>query len=89
MNAPFLSDALARGVSWAVSYWWAYLPVLFAILSYIGWMDYQRKKFVMAIPWVLLEVIPPPDVPKSPKLAESIFAGLHGIYQGNLIWKKM
>jgi len=72
-----------------LSYWWTYTPVILASVSYTLWMDYQRKKFINGLTWVMLEVIPPPDVPKSPKLAESIFAGLHGTYGGNLAWKKM
>ena len=34
----------------------------------------------MNLKWVLLEIKPPPDVQKSPKIAESIFATLHSSY---------
>lgn len=83
-----LSEQLLDALMRALNYWWAYLPAVFAVASYQIWMYAQRKKFIMGLEWVILEVIPPPDVPKSPKLAESIFAGLHGIYTGSLSWKK-
>jgi hypothetical protein len=88
MTDPVLSEQFFRALKFALSYWWAYVPVIFAVSSYQIWMLYQKKKYLMGIEWVLLEIIPPPDVPKSPKLAESIFAGIHGIYTGSLAWKK-
>lgn len=88
MTDPVLSEQLLGAFSLALSYWWAYLPAVFVVASYQIWMYTQRKQFLMGMKWVLLEVIPPPDVPKSPKLAESIFAGMHGIYTGSLAWKK-
>ncbi|HXV27009.1 MAG TPA: hypothetical protein VD862_03255, partial [Candidatus Paceibacterota bacterium] len=73
----------------ALRYWWAYMPFVLAVASYQVWLAYQRKKFMLGMKWVLLEVVPPPEVLVSPKAAESIFAGLHGVYAGNLEWKKM
>lgn len=88
MTDPVLSEQLVRALGVALSFWWAYIPIIFAVMSYQIWMFYQREKFIMGLEWIILEVIPPPDVPKSPKLAESIFAGLHGIYTVPLSWKK-
>lgn len=45
-----------------------------------AWQRYVINKFISGIKWTLLEIKPPPDVEKSPKIAENIFAGLHGIY---------
>lgn len=84
-----LSDSLLGGLLAALRYWWAYVPIIMSIATYQMWMMYQRRKYLLGLDWVLIEIIPPPDVPKSPKLAESIFAGLHGIYGVGLAWKKM
>lgn len=82
------AEQISRSLHDAFLYWWAYMPVVLAVSAYQLWMFYQRRKFILGLKWVLLEIIPPPDVPKSPKIAESIFAGLHGVYAGNLDWKK-
>lgn len=52
-----------------------------------GWLFYIRKKYILSLKWVLLEVKPPPDVQKSPKIAENIFSGLHAVYTGPIGWK--
>lgn len=52
-----------------------------------GWLFYIRKKYILSLKWVLLEIKPPPDVQKSPKIAENIFAGLHGAYFRPMDWK--
>ncbi|HTP57074.1 MAG TPA: hypothetical protein VMJ72_02260, partial [Candidatus Paceibacterota bacterium] len=47
------------------------------------WASMTRAAFIAGLKWVLIEVIPPPDVPvSSPKAAENIFAGLHASYAG-------
>lgn len=89
MPEPLLSEQLLEGLNMASRYAWAYLPVVFGVACYQLWMLYLRRRFILGLTWVTLEVIPPPDVMKSPKLAESIFAGLHGVYKGNLPWRKM
>lgn len=52
-----------------------------------GWLFYIRKKYLFSIKWVLLEIKPPPDVQKSPKIAENIFAGFYGAFQSPKTWK--
>ncbi len=52
-----------------------------------GWLFYIRKKYILSLKWVLLSIKPPPDVQKSPKIAENIFSGLHAIYTGPISWK--
>jgi len=52
-----------------------------------AWLAYVTQKYLLSLNWVLLEVKPPPDVPKSPKAAESVFAGVHGTYLP-VKWKK-
>ncbi len=61
-------------------YWWLYLPILFGVGSVLGWMNYITHKYRLSLKWVLLEIKPPPDVQKSPKIAENIFSGLHASY---------
>lgn len=68
-------------------YWWIYLPILLFWLTIETWKLYIRHKYIISLEWVLLEVKPPPDVPQSPKIAENIFAGLHGIYLP-VTWKE-
>lgn len=53
-----------------------------------GWLDYKKEQYLRSIKWVLLEVKPPPDVQKSPKIAENIFSGLHGVYIKPINWRR-
>ncbi len=62
------------------TYWWLYLPVILVGTVIGGWRHYIKEKFIRNQKWILLEIKPPADVEKSPKIAESIFAGLHGTY---------
>jgi len=69
------------------TYWWIYAPILLVAGSIAGWLAYITQKYLMDLKWVLLEVKPPPDVQKSPKIAESIYATLHSSYLP-VNWKK-
>ncbi|MBI2670032.1 MAG: hypothetical protein HYX20_02740 [Candidatus Yanofskybacteria bacterium] len=68
-------------------YWWTFTPFLLFFGALDGWLFYVRKQYLLSIKWVLLEIKPPPDVQKSPKIAENIFAGLHALYTGSVSWK--
>lgn len=71
------------GLWLAVTYWWAWLPVMLGIAAYQSFFELKRAEFIAKIKWVLVEVIPPPEIPfSSPKAAESIFAGIHASYAG-------
>ena len=72
-----------------IAYWWVYLPVLLAIGVFTLWKDYVQTKYLLSLKWVLLEIKPPPDVLRSPKIAENFFSGLHGVYARSLKTKKM
>jgi hypothetical protein len=50
-------------------FYWAFKPL---------WLDHVQRKFVRSIPYVVLEIIPPQNIEKSPKLMESFFSGIHG-----------
>ncbi|TSC91890.1 MAG: hypothetical protein CEN90_5 [Parcubacteria group bacterium Licking1014_17] len=56
------------------------MPVILLLSALTAWRLYVVGKFKAGIKWILLEIKPPLDVEKSPKLAESIFAGIHGTY---------
>lgn len=59
--------------------WFLVFPPLLFFLFKILWLDYANKKYLSRIKWVLLEIIPPRDVEKSPLPMESIFAGFAGV----------
>lgn len=59
---------------WVFKIFLALLPILIvAVLAYIArafWLHYVRANFISGIEWVLLEIIPPRDVIRSPKAME-------------------
>lgn len=68
------------GVAWQVfSYiWYIVLPaMLFTLFEYF-WMYHIQTQYWLTQNWMLLEIIPSKDLEKSPKLMESIFAGIAG-----------
>ena len=83
-----LIDAVQTAISVALSYWWVYLPVILVLLLWKEWKEYRQDSYINKMEWVLLEITPPPEVQRSPKIAENMFAGFHGIYSKSLIWKK-
>jgi len=63
------------------------MPVLLFFVALESWLAYIRQKYLLSLKWVLLEIKPPPDVEKSPKIAENIFAGLHAAYIRPIPWR--
>jgi len=63
------------------------MPVLLFFVALESWLTYIRQKYLLSLKWVLLEIKPPPDVEKSPKIAENIFAGLHAAYIRPIPWR--
>jgi len=59
--------------------WFIVLPIAFYILFKVLWMDYVHDKFSSSIEYTLLEVTPPQNIEKSPKLMESLFLGMAGV----------
>ncbi|MEK7638508.1 MAG: hypothetical protein AAB375_03745 [Patescibacteria group bacterium] len=81
--------SLGRGFSLAFEYWWAWLPLILAATAHSAWMDYQKEKYLAGMKWILLEVIPPPEILySSPKAAENFFASLHSSYGGGVKWRE-
>ena len=69
-------------------YWWILTPFLLFLAAYEAWLSYVKQKYLLSLKWVLLEIKPPPDVQKSPKIAENIFSGLHAAYITSKTWKQ-
>ncbi len=61
------------------SSWYIVLPVPLYITMKFFWLDHINDKYIGALDWMLLEIIPPRDIEKSPKPMESIFFGMAGV----------
>lgn len=58
--------------------WFIILPPVFYFLFKILWMKHIQEKFWASADWVLLEIIPPKNIEKSPKPMEALFIGFCG-----------
>ena len=65
-----------------LSLWWLYIPIILFLFTKDLWLKYTRNKFHDKLEWILLELIPPRDIQKTPKAMEQFFSGLHGVYGG-------
>ncbi len=68
-------------------YWWAYLPILFGLTFYYAWLGFKKLEYIGSLKWTMLQIKPPPQLDRSLKAVEQIFAGLHGIYISSTSWK--
>lgn len=55
------------------------VPAIFLILIYALWMDFIVKEYFKQIKYVILSFSVPTDLERTPKIAEMLFSGLHGI----------
>lgn len=69
-----------------VSLWWIWIPWFLFVLAWSIWIGYKRNECINSWDWVLLEVIPPRDIKKTPKAMEQFFTALHGTHQAGLNW---
>jgi len=64
-------------------FWWVILPVLLFLLFKFIWKDFviwaSEDAFVKKLQWTYLEIIPPKDIEKSPKVMESLYQGMAGV----------
>ena len=69
------------GVIWQsfAQFWWIVLPVAFYFLFKFLWMDFVIIRWLRSREVVLLEIIPPKDTEKSPKIFESFYQGIAGV----------
>ena len=69
-----------KTASQAMSYiWFIVLPPLFFYLFELLWMYHIQAAFWASADWVLLELIPPKNIEKSPKPMEALFVGFAGV----------
>lgn len=80
----FIGIIQTAAVAWQVlaSVWFVVLPVAFYFLFKMLWGDFVTGKFWGTIDWIVLEIIPPSDVEKSPQPMEMIFSGFLGAMAG-------
>lgn len=87
-DLSLLLQTLLDGIHLAFVLWWVWFPALLVLAAYAAWFDYKRTAYLSGLKWSLLEILLPPDVPKSsPRLAESLFSALHASYGGGTSWK--
>lgn len=72
-------SGMGQGFAAFFDVWFLVLPPLLYGLFFVLWKKYVQGKWASRIEWVLLEIIPPRDIEKSPQPMESIFAGLAGV----------
>ena len=58
---------------------WIWLPIVLAVAFFETWMYYIRRVYWQVIDWKLLEIRPPRDVERTPKIMEQVIAGFWGI----------
>ena len=74
MSEAFLSIGNVVGEVWFV----VLPPALYFIFKLL-WMDRIQNQYIEGVKTVLLEIIPPRDIEKSPKVMETIFDGIAGV----------
>lgn len=58
--------------------WFIALPAPLFYLFKILWMDRVQTYYIKTMPRVLLEIIPPRNIEKSPQMMESVYSGISG-----------
>ncbi len=59
------------------NYWWILLPLPLWYIYEMVWNEYTEHEFLTKIENVILELVPPKDIEKSPRIMEHVFAGLN------------
>lgn len=64
-------------------FWWLFFPPLLFFIFKIIWADYalvhSATSWIKKMEWTFLEIIPPKEIEKGPKLMESFFTGITGV----------
>ncbi|KKQ50796.1 MAG: hypothetical protein US70_C0032G0003 [Parcubacteria group bacterium GW2011_GWD2_38_11] len=72
-----------KTASQAMSFvWFIVLPPLFFYVFEIYWLRHIQDEFWASADWVLLELIPPKNIEKSPKPMEALFTTFAGVEKG-------
>ncbi len=53
------------------------LPIILIWISFDFFIEYKRKKFLNSLEWILLEIVPPADVKRSPMAMELFLLALY------------
>lgn len=61
--------------------WWIVLPAVLITQLLPLWLYVKQSEYRAKWEWILLEVMLPPDVLKTPKAMENVLAGLHGAWK--------
>jgi hypothetical protein len=67
------------GLVFANTWFFLFPPFLFFLFKFLWVGQVRDREFLPSINRILLEIIPPQNIEKSPKLMESFFNGLHGV----------
>ena len=59
---------------------WVWLPFVLAVAFFETWIYYIRRVYWQGIDWRILEIKPPRDVERTPKIMEQVIAGFWGIF---------
>ncbi len=65
------------------SLWWLILPIPVWLIFRLVWGEYTELCWVIQQEKIILEVVPPTEIEKSPKLMEQVFASLHDYSTSN------
>ncbi|PIZ70759.1 MAG: hypothetical protein COY09_02220, partial [Candidatus Portnoybacteria bacterium CG_4_10_14_0_2_um_filter_39_11] len=60
--------------------WWVPIPFIIIPAFAKAWLYFIRKRWVGQMKWVMLEIIPPRDIERSPKNMEQAITGLWGAF---------
>jgi hypothetical protein len=59
--------------------WWFALPIAFFYIFKILYTKYVWREYKSTLEWSLIEIKPPRNIERSPRIMEQVFAGLHGV----------
>src|SRR4030042_4888050 len=76
-------DSIARIFAYV---WWLVLPVFIFFIFWNLRMIYIRTRYVKSLEWTLVEGKIPPDILRTPKAMEQIFASLSATYSFGFSW---
>ena len=64
------------------------MPVAFYFVFHLIWLDFIKDDWSAKLEWTVIEVIPPKELEKGPKVMESIFLGLVGVVVTYNSWEE-
>ncbi|EKD46670.1 MAG: hypothetical protein ACD_67C00121G0001 [uncultured bacterium] len=68
--------------------WFIILPPMLFFVFEIFWLGHVQDAFWASADWVLLELIPPKNIEKSPKPMEALFVGFAGVEKSYDVFEK-